>query len=103
MSEQERLSIKINIAGRTYPLTVLAREEENIRKAARLLNERMKSYEENFSVKDTQDLLAMCALEFSVKMLSLEGQSSASPEGYKEMAASVSEMEQYLSKYLNGL
>lgn len=69
MSSNNTLAIKLQIAGRVYPLTIHANEEENIRKAATLLNERVKKYEENYSVKDFQDLLAMCALEQGVQLL----------------------------------
>jgi len=58
------LSIKINIANRVYPLTVKTEEEEGIRKTAKMINERIKEYENDYAVKDKQDLLAMCALEY---------------------------------------
>lgn len=58
------LSIKINIASRVYPLSVKTEEEEGIRKTARMINDRIKEYEQDYAVKDKQDLLAMCALEF---------------------------------------
>ena len=58
------LSIKINIANRIYPLTVKSTEEEGIRKTAKMINERIKEYEQDYAVKDKQDLLAMCALEY---------------------------------------
>jgi len=58
------LSIKINIANRVYPLTVKSEEEEGIRKTAKMINERIKEYEQDYAVKDKQDLLAMCALEY---------------------------------------
>ena len=34
------ISIKINIGDRVYPLKIQAREEEYVRKAAKLLNEK---------------------------------------------------------------
>lgn len=58
------LSIKINIAGRVYPLTIKKDEEEIIRKTAKMINEKIKEYESDYAVKDKQDLLAMCALEY---------------------------------------
>lgn len=58
------LSIKINIANRVYPLTVKTEEEEAIRKTAKMINERIREYEQDYAVKDKQDLLAMCALEY---------------------------------------
>ena len=62
-----QLSIKVNIAGRTYPLTIERSEEEMIRKAADKINESIKDLKENYAVKDIQDLLAMTALQLSTK------------------------------------
>ena len=70
------LSIKVNIANRVYPLKINFSEEENIRKAAKLINEKMKEYEENFSVKDKQDLLAMAALQYANEALGSTGKFS---------------------------
>lgn len=63
------ISIKINIGDRVYPLKIQAREEEYVRKAAKLLNEKMGFFNSNFSVKDKVDGLAMAALEFAVDAL----------------------------------
>ena len=62
-----QLSIKVNIAGRTYPLTIERSEEEMIRKAADNINASIKNLKENYAVKDIQDLLAMTALQLSTK------------------------------------
>jgi cell division protein ZapA (FtsZ GTPase activity inhibitor) len=63
----DQLSIKVNIAGRSYPLTIERSEEEMIRKAADNINESVKNLKENYAVKDIQDLLAMAALQLSTK------------------------------------
>ena len=60
-----QLSIKVNIAGRSYPLTIERSEEEMIRKAADNINESVKNLKEDYAVKDIQDLLAMTALQLS--------------------------------------
>jgi len=57
------LSIKIRIADRDYPMRVNEEEEERLRTAGRMLNERMKAFREQFGTADKQDLLAMVALE----------------------------------------
>ncbi len=56
------VSLKILIAGRTYPLTVKKEEEQGVLKVAKLINEKVKEFEINYSVRDKQDLLAMSAL-----------------------------------------
>lgn len=58
------LSIKVTIANRVYPLKVNEHEEENVRKAAKFINEKVQEFGENFSVRDGQDLLAMFALQY---------------------------------------
>ncbi|SRR5574343_396260 len=63
------ISIKVNIGDRVYPLRIQASEEEYVRKAAKLLNEKMGFFNSNFSVKDKIDGLAMAALEFAVDAL----------------------------------
>lgn len=67
----DELSIKVNIADRFYPLSVNAEQEEQVRKAARLINDKLKTYEKQFSVKDKQDILSMCALELATELIQL--------------------------------
>jgi cell division protein ZapA (FtsZ GTPase activity inhibitor) len=66
------ISIKINIADRVYPLKVNMEEEEIIRRAAKLINDRIKEYQENYAVKDKQDLLSMCVLHYATTSLKAE-------------------------------
>lgn len=63
------ISIKINIADRVYPLRVNMEEEEIIRRAAKLINDRIKEYQENYAVRDKQDLLSMCVLHYATSSL----------------------------------
>ena len=63
----EKLSIKVVIAGRNYPLTIMQDEEEKVRNAVQLINTSIKNLQENYAVKDMQDLLAMTALQLAIK------------------------------------
>jgi len=62
----ERLNIKISVAGRIYPMTITPESEELIRKSAKKIDETIKKYQKNYEVKDKMDGLAMSALEFCV-------------------------------------
>jgi cell division protein ZapA (FtsZ GTPase activity inhibitor) len=66
------ISIKINIADRVYPLKVNMEEEEIIRRAAKLINDRIKEFQENYAVRDKQDLLSMCVLHYATASLKSE-------------------------------
>ena len=61
----EKLKIKLSIANRVYPLTIDASQEEGLRKAAKNIEVMIKQFEESYSVRDKQDVLAMCALQFA--------------------------------------
>lgn len=63
------LSIKVNIGGRVYPLTIDPQEEEYIRKAADRINANIKELQENYAVRDTQDLLAMTTLQYATEVI----------------------------------
>lgn len=62
-----KLSIKVVVAGRTYPLTVNENEQEKVMKSAEDINKAIKLLQDNYAVKDMQDLLAMTALQLASK------------------------------------
>jgi cell division protein ZapA (FtsZ GTPase activity inhibitor) len=62
-----KVSLKVVVAGRTYPLTVQASEVEKVQRAADDINKAIKQLQENFAVRDMQDLLAMTALQLATK------------------------------------
>ena len=64
----EKLKIKLSIADRVYPLTVDVSQEEGLRSASKKIDAMIKQFEENYAVRDKQDVLAMCALQFASQM-----------------------------------
>jgi cell division protein ZapA len=68
----EELSIKIKIADREYPMKVKRVDEERVRIAGKLINEKLKSYKEQFGIDDKQDLLAMVAFDCIVDKMAVE-------------------------------
>lgn len=68
----EELSIKIKIAEREYPMKVKRHEEEKVRAAGKLINEKLKTYREQFGIDDKQDLLAMVAFDCIVQKQATE-------------------------------
>jgi cell division protein ZapA (FtsZ GTPase activity inhibitor) len=75
----DKLSIRVNVADRYYPLRVDRDDEEKIRKAARLINEKVLQYKQRYQDKDVQDFLAMASLQFVIKLLELENKHDYSP------------------------
>lgn len=60
-------SLKVVVAGRTYPLSVEESEESRVLKSANDINKAIKILQDNYAVKDMQDLLAMTALQLASK------------------------------------
>ena len=61
----EFIKIKLEIANRLYPLTIKPEQEEGLRKSALRIDQMIKKFEKNYEVRDKQDVLAMCALQFA--------------------------------------
>ena len=61
----DKLKIKLSIADRVYPLTMNPDQEEGLRKAAKKIDAMIKQFEQSYAVRDKQDVLAMCALQFA--------------------------------------
>jgi cell division protein ZapA (FtsZ GTPase activity inhibitor) len=69
---EEKLSIRVNIADRYYPLKIERDDEEKIRKAAKLINDKVFQYKTKYADKDIQDFLAMAALQFVIRLIEME-------------------------------
>lgn len=62
-----KLSIKVDVAGRTYPLSVDEGEKEGVLDAAEKINKAIQSLKKNYAVTDMHDLLAMASLQLIAK------------------------------------
>ena len=74
----ELLKIKLTIADRVYPLSVAPDQEEALRKSAKKIDAMIKQLEKSYAVRDKQDVLAMCALQYATQ---LEQKSSTETQG----------------------
>ena len=87
--------IKLQIAGRFYPLIIDRNEEEKLRKAAMIINEKVSQYQQRYKDKDGQDFLAMAAFQFVLKLIELEEQTSEAP-----LTTAVEEISQELEEFI---
>jgi cell division protein ZapA (FtsZ GTPase activity inhibitor) len=95
-----KLSLKISIAGRTYPVTVRAEEQESLNKAVKIIDEKIRDFEQNYPVRDKQDLLAMCVLHFANEIVKNDKMQPVSDGGIKveDIDTLISIIDNYLSK-----
>ena len=95
----EKLKIKISIADRVYPLTVDMSQEEGLRSASKKIDVMIKQFEENYAVRDKQDVLAMCALQFASQLEQKEIDKSVSNAEANERLNKINDLlAQYLDK-----
>ncbi len=94
----EKLKIKISIADRVYPLTVDPAQEEGLRSASKKIDAMIKQFEENYAVRDKQDVLAMCALQFAAQT---EQKQIDTAESFEKAVAKLKEMDEKLSEVLS--
>ncbi|MVZ61975.1 cell division protein ZapA [Sphingobacterium humi] len=92
------ISIKINIADRVYPLRVDTEEEEVIRYAAKLINEKIKELQDNYAVRDKQDLLSMCVLQYATGMIKAEKNAQNQDSGVE---TAVHELDNLLTNFFS--
>ncbi len=90
-----KLSMKVVVAGRQYPLTVNEGEQEKVQQAAEDINKAIRLLQDNYAVKDMQDLLAMTALQLATR--------SGSTVKTVQKEADYSEVEDALSKLVDEL
>ena len=95
---EEKLKIKISIADRVYPLTVEPSLEEGLRLASKKIDTMIKQYEENYAVRDKQDVLAMCALQFASTQ---ENKKIQSTEEYEDAITRLQNMNERIDFVLN--
>ena len=90
-----KVKITISIAGRSYPMTIDAANEELYRVAAKRLNEKITEYARSPKF-DIQDRLAMAALRYSILALTTEQSAALGDDDVEELRA----IEQMICKYV---
>ena len=64
----DKLKIKLTLADRVYPMTITADQEASLRASAKKIDAMIKQLVENYAVRDKQDVLAMCALQYAAQL-----------------------------------
>ncbi|MCQ2973994.1 MAG: cell division protein ZapA [Bacteroidales bacterium] len=95
----EKLSIKVSIDGHVFQMKVKRSDEEVIRKAAQLINERLLMYKQKFNVTDKNafDFLAMVSLDLVTKYLNNE-KTTDDTEFMSQLGDLSDEIDDYIQK-----
>tara|TARA_X000000368_G_C22778630_1_gene600506 strand:- start:166 stop:462 length:297 start_codon:yes stop_codon:yes gene_type:complete len=69
------LKIKLTIANRVYPLSVSPDQEASLRLSAKKIEATILQLEKSYAVRDKQDVLAMCSLQYAAQLEKFKNQS----------------------------
>ena len=92
---ENKFSIRVNIADRYYPLKIDWDDEEKIRRAAKLINDKVLQYKQRYTDKDIQDFLAMASLQFVIRLIECEEKFSGAAFDEK-----LSKLDDWLAAYI---
>ncbi|MDD7250842.1 MAG: cell division protein ZapA [Prevotellaceae bacterium] len=68
MNDSDTLSIQLTIGSKTYPLEIDRRYEEIYRRAAQLINEKIRRYINVFPDQEKEDYMAMALIDIAVSL-----------------------------------
>ena len=94
----DKIKINLQMAGITYPITILREDEEMVRAAAKQVDIRLNAYKEHYKNVPTERLMAMVAYQFALETLQLKQRHDTEPYTDK-----IKELTALLDDYFNGL
>ena len=69
---KERLTITLNIAGKLYKISINRDEEENLRAAGEIVNNRLINYQKKYKQKNNEDFLTYIAIQNAKDFLDIK-------------------------------
>ena len=86
------VNIKVEIAGSIFPLKVNAEDEQNIKEAVDLINNKIVEFEKNYAIKDKKDVLGMVMLQLVSQLYKQANNAEKELSHLKLLFADVEEM-----------
>lgn len=97
------VNIKVEIAGSIFPLKVNAADEENIKEAVNMINNKLQEFERTYAVKDKKDILAMVMLQLVSQLYKQANDAEKELSHLKQLFASVEDMLQQHTQNINNI
>ena len=94
---ETKIKIKVKIADRVYPLTIQPEQEEVIRSSVKKIDQMIKQLEESYAVRDKQDVLAMCSLQYATKLIQKD---NSEDDRNKENLKNISNLNELIKEHI---
>lgn len=90
----DKIRINLQMADANYPITISRKDEEMVRKAAKLVDSTLNMYRERYHNLAMEKIVVMAAYQFALENLQLKQRNDTAPytEKLKELTA---ELENY--------
>ncbi len=86
------INIKVEVAGSVFPLKVNAEDEQNIKEAVELINNKIAEFEKNYAIKDKKDVLSMVMLQLVSQLYKQANTAEKELSNLKQLFADVEVM-----------
>ncbi len=86
------INIKVEVAGSVYPLKVDENDEQNIKEAVELINNKIAEFEKNYAIKDKKDVMGMVMLQLVSQLYKQATTAETELSNLKKMFADVEVM-----------
>ncbi len=86
------INIKVEVAGSVFPLKVNAEDEQNIKEAVELINNKIAEFEKNYAIKDKKDVLSMVMLQLVSQLYKQASTAERELSNLKQLFADVEVM-----------
>ena len=75
----DKIKIKLQMAGASYPLTINREDEQMVREAAKQVDLRLNAYREHYQSVSAERIIAMVAYQFSLENLQQKQRNDTEP------------------------
>lgn len=89
MEEDKLISINLWLSGRSYRIRIKPHEEEAVRKAVKLADEKVTELRTVYAGKDDQDFIAMCLLMYAANAATENADHPFLQHGLQELAGKI--------------
>jgi cell division protein ZapA (FtsZ GTPase activity inhibitor) len=94
------VNIKVEVAGSIYPIKVNVEDENNIKEAVELINNKISEFERNYSIRDKKEVLGMVLLHL---VSQLYKQASNAEKELSDLKKLFADVEVMLKEHLQNL
>jgi cell division protein ZapA len=95
MTNEELIPLNVWLAGRSYRIRIPAAQEEAVRKAVKVADDKISELRNHYAGKDDQDFVAMCLLMYAADSAT---EKSFNPTLQKDIADIIRKLDTALEK-----